>query len=257
MSDDALAHDLTLSVVSHGHGRLLTSLIDDLNAQVALAGIKVIVTLNIAEELPVDQYTNLRMVVIRNSFPKGFGANHNAAFDRCTTRWFAILNPDLRIAETEPFSSLIKVAATVPKVGVLAPRIVASSGQTEDAVRTNLTPLSLLLRRWGRRGPETPDLPTRHGRPFYWLAGMCLMFDAAAFGQVGGFDERFFLYCEDYEICARLYAHGYSLAVDRRAKIVHDAQRDSHRSLKHLVWHVTSLLRVWTSKSFWSVTFSR
>lgn len=257
MSDGVLAHDLTLSVVSHGHGSLLTSLLGDLNAQAALAGTTVIVTLNITEELSVGRYTNLRIVVIRNSAPKGFGANHNAAFECCKTRWFAILNPDLRIADTEPFSSLVRVAEKVPNVGVLAPRIVASNGQTEDAVRTNLTPLSLLLRRSGRQGILTPNQPTRRGRPFYWLAGMCLMFDAAAFRQTGGFDERFFLYCEDYEICARLYARGYALAVDQQSRIIHDAQRDSHRSIKHLAWHITSLLRVWTSASFWSVTTSR
>lgn len=252
-----LARDLTLSVVSHGHGRMLTSLLGDLNEQATLAGTKVVVTLNIAEELSVGAYANLRIVVIRNSVPKGFGANHNAAFVHCTTRWFAILNPDLRIDEVEPFSSLIRVAATIRKVGVLAPGIVASSGEIEDAVRTNLTPLSLLLRRAGHRGVVTPDVPTRHGQAFYWLAGMCLMFDAVAYRQVDGFNERFFLYCEDYEICARLYANGYALAVDRQSKIVHDAQRDSHRSVKNLVWHLTSLLRVWTSASFWSVTLGK
>jgi N-acetylglucosaminyl-diphospho-decaprenol L-rhamnosyltransferase len=252
-----LARDLTLSVVSHGHGNLLTSLLGDLDRQAALAGTKVVITLNVAEELAIDTFANLQIVVVQNSVPRGFGANHNAAFKDCATRWFAILNPDLRIDEAEPFSSLIRFAATVPKVGVLAPRIIAGSGELEDAVRTNLTPLSLLLRPLGHRGDVTPDLPTRRGKPFYWLAGMCLMFDAAAYRQVGGFDERLFLYCEDYEICARLYASGYALAVDLRSKIVHDAQRDSHRSLKHLVWHLTSLLRVWTTASFWSVTLGR
>ncbi|WP_419816369.1 glycosyltransferase [Glacieibacterium sp.] len=252
-----LARDLTLSVVSHGHGGLLTSLLDDLDNQATLAGTKVVVTLNVAEDLSFDSYANILVTVVRNSVPKGFGANHNAAFEHCTTRWFAVLNPDLRIAEVEPFSSLVRLAATIPNVGVLAPRILSSCGETEDAVRTNLTPWSLLLRRHGRRGVVTPDLPTRRGRAFYWLAGMSLMFDAAAYRQIGGFDERFFLYCEDYEICARLYANGYALAVDRHSKIVHDAQRDSHRSVKHLVWHLTSLLRVWTSMSFWSVTLRR
>ena len=93
----------------------------------------------------------------------------------------------------------------------------------------------------------------RPGRPFYWLAGMFLMVRAAAFTAVGGFDERYFLYCEDYDLSARLFNAGYPIAQVQAARAVHDAQRDSHRSLRHLKLHVVSLLKVWTSVAFWRV----
>ena len=85
---------------------------------------------------------------------------------------------------------------------------------------------------------------------------MCLVVNAQAWRAVQGFDERFFLYCEDYDLCARLYNAGYSLVVDDATCVVHDAQRDSHRSSRHLRWHLESLAKVWLSAAFWRVVLA-
>ena len=248
----------TFSIVSHGHGALLHALLHDLDAQPTLAGAPVIVTLNIPEAFDPTRWPRLAITVLRNTTPKGFGANHNAAFAECRTRWFIILNPDLRLVAAEPFSTLAETAVKVPALGAIAPAIVNAAGVPEDAVRANLTPWSLVRRRLlGDRAPVDPNQPARAGAPFYWLAGMCVMFDAAAYRAIAGFDERFFLYGEDYDISARLYDAGYALAVDQRVAVRHDAQRDSHRSFKHLRWHLGSILRIWASPVFWRMTLGR
>ena len=245
----------TLSIVSHGHGRLLHDLLSDLDADPMLASVPVIVTLNVAEAFDASHWHHLAITTLYNPVPKGFGANHNAAFAHCQTPWFIILNPDLRLVTTEPFTALAKTAATVPALGAIAPQIVNGEGQPEDAVRENLSPWSLVRRRLlGDRAPVDVDQPARDGADFFWLAGMCVMFDAAAYRDIGGFDERFFLYGEDYDICARLVNRGYALAVDQHVAVRHDAQRDSHRSSRHLRWHLASLFRIWTSSAFWHVT---
>jgi N-acetylglucosaminyl-diphospho-decaprenol L-rhamnosyltransferase len=248
----------TFSIVSHGHGALLHALLSDLDAEPTLAGAPVTVTLNTPEDFDVARWPHLTITVLRNAVPKGFGANHNAAFGECRTRWFVILNPDLRLVGEEPFTALAGTAAAEPGLGAISPQIVNIEGQAEDAVRANLTPWSLVRRRLlGDRTPVDPNKPARAGAPFYWLAGMCVMFDAAAYRAIGGFDERFFLYGEDYDISARLYAAGHALAVDRRVAVCHDARRDSHRSFKHLRWHLGSILRIWASPVFWRITLGR
>ena len=83
---------------------------------------------------------------------------------------------------------------------------------------------------------------------------MFMVMESNVFSAIGGFDERFFLYCEDYDLCARLYRSGYSLMLDQSTHVVHDAQRASYRSMRHLTWHLGSLLRVWFSRLFWEVT---
>ena len=133
---------LTLSVVSHGHGALLDRLLTQLDQQPSLAGVRVVVTLNLADEpFAASRYPRLAIVGLRNAQPHGFGANHNAAFRHCPTPWFGVLNPDLTLPDGEPFTQLMLSGATAERVAAIAPRIVNARGQSEDSVRANLTPL--------------------------------------------------------------------------------------------------------------------
>jgi N-acetylglucosaminyl-diphospho-decaprenol L-rhamnosyltransferase len=241
---------LTLSVVSHGQGDLLAGLLDDLSRHHGLAGLPVVVTLNLPEPFDATRWPALDITVRRNTVRRGFGANHNAAFGDCRTPWFAVINPDLRLP-VDPFPSLVATAAALPNPGVVAPCIVDSAGHTQDSVRANPTPWSVARRVFDRR------IGRGDTAGFFWLAGMFLLFSADAFRRVGGFDEGFFLYYEDYDVCARLQKQGFSIAVDRQANAVHDAQRQSHRSARYLRWHVSSLLRVWTSGVFWWALLGR
>jgi N-acetylglucosaminyl-diphospho-decaprenol L-rhamnosyltransferase len=79
---------------------------------------------------------------------------------------------------------------------------------------------------------------------------MFMVFNRAVFDQVGGFNERYFLYYEDVELCARLQLAGLRVVVKPGAQVVHHAQRSSHRNLKYLRWHVGSLLRFLTSSEY-------
>lgn len=245
---------LTLSIVSHGHGALLARLLDDLAKSDAHGRWPIILTLNLAQEtFDADRWPTLDIRVLRNARPRGFGANHNAAFAYCKTPWFAVLNPDLRLP-IDPFGSLLLYAEHSPRLGAVAPRIVDAQGRREDSVRVNLTPWSLLQRKLHRSaGRADAHADVGGNGAFFWLAGMFLLFSSDAYRAVDGFDERFFLYCEDYDICARLRRAGYGLAVEPRSTAVHEAQRDSRRSWRHLRWHLASLLRVWTSSAFWWV----
>jgi len=62
---------------------------------------------------------------------------------------------------------------------------------------------------------------------------MFLLFRSDAFASVGGFDEGFFMYCEDFDICARLRLAGWPLAFVPQVQVVHAAQQLSHRSVRH------------------------
>lgn len=252
-----LRTSLTLSVVSHGHGLLLQQMLSDLNGLPDIAGTKVVVTLNLSSEaFDPTPYDALQLVVVRNQRPRGFGANHNHAFTTCDTPWFAILNPDLRFTQSDCFARLLAAASDRPGLALLAPVITNSSGAVEDAVRSNLTPLSVLRRRrLASTHAERYDTftPLHPGKPFYWLAGMFLVVRASAFAAVGGFDERFFLYCEDYDLSARLFNAGHTLMQVPTAHALHDARRDSRRSLRHLRLHIASLAKVWSSGAFWRI----
>jgi hypothetical protein len=229
-----------------------------MNLQPRMAGTRVVVTLNLGDEIfDTSPYAALDLRVVRNASPKGFGANHNSAFKLCNTDWFGILNPDLALLDEEPFAAMLERASNtkVSGLGLIAPRVVTGDLKVEDSVRENLTLFSLLRRATGNCNSLEVRCDAYRGRPFFWVAGMCMLVRADAYFAIQGFDERFFLYCEDYDLCARLYNAGWAIRLDVHAKIIHEAQRDSHRSMRHLRMHLSSLMKVWLSKAFWRVTF--
>ncbi|HEY4083309.1 MAG TPA: glycosyltransferase [Burkholderiaceae bacterium] len=231
---------LSLSIVSHGQWALVRQLLDDL-ARLSPPDIEVILTANIPEEDYSYPTCPFPIRCIRNTTPKGFGANHNAAFRVARGQYFAVVNPDIRLP-TLDLELLLRPLAD-PSVAAVAPVVLSVAGTVEDSVRCFPT-ISRLTRRvvlrqrapdyqWGRE-PISVD----------WAAGMFIAFRSEAYQAVGGFDDsRFFMYFEDVDICARLSKKGFRILLQPQVSVIHDARRDSHRSLKHLRWHLTSAVR--------------
>jgi GT2 family glycosyltransferase len=82
-----------------------------------------------------------------------------------------------------------------------------------------------------------------------WSAGMFVAYRSDAFRAVGGFDERFFMYLEDADICRRLYASGWATMLQPACPVVHAAQRRSHRNMQHLAWHLRSAMQFFFGRS--------
>ena len=231
---------VTLSVISHEQHSLVDALLADLAGIAAPELARIVVTQNLCEPPPSSAGLRLPpLQVVRNPRPRGFGANHNSVFAHCDTEFFAVVNPDISLT-TNPFPALID--ALRGGAGLSAPRVLEPDGRVSDTARRLITPWELL----SRRGPayQAPRAPQ-------WLAGMFLLFRSEAFAAVGGFDEGYFMYCEDFDICARLRLAGWRLALAPDATVVHSAQQLSHRSWRHFRWHVSSLARMWTSAPFW------
>jgi len=231
---------ITVSIVSHGQLGLIRPLLEQLDRFSGATIEKVVLTINIPEA-DVLGHATFRFPIerIENSAPKGFGANHNQAFRHCGTPWFLVLNPDIRF-DRDVLAPLIAEAA--PDSGLLTPRIM-EPGKTEPEQHRNIiTPLEILTRR--RPGYVRPAVPA-------WIPGLFMLFRSEAYGAIGGFDERFFMYGEDFDICARTRLAGWRLQVAEDLTALHDARRASHRSTRHLYWHVTSLLKLWVSPTFW------
>lgn len=249
----------TISIVSHGHGPLVRSLLQDLLAQQGINDWYVILTLNIPEAPSADALGEADLIglngsVTRNASPKGFGANHNAAAAIAEGELFLIVNPDIRLTEPDTLVRLAVMSWKIPAPALRAPIVVAPDGKHEDSVRKNLS-LPNLAQRVRHRAEGWETDPTAPG--FFWLAGMFLIVPLDTFRNIGGFDERFRLYCEDYDLSARWRLFGGEVSVIPGLQVVHDAQRDSHRSLRHMRWHIGSLMRVWTSGVFWRIVFGR
>ena len=232
---------ITVSVVSHGQLPLILPLLAQLDRFSAGAIAKVVLTLNIPEPDEALATLPLRFPLERidNAQAQGFGANHNQAFRRCMSDWFLVLNPDMRF-DADVLAPLMAQARA--DAGLLTPRILEPGKARPEQHRAIITPLEIVRRK--RPGYPIPAVPA-------WVPGLFMLFRSRAFQDVGGFDERFFMYGEDFDICARTRLAGWSLQVGEDLLARHEAQRASRRSAKHLYWHVTSLLKVWSSGVFW------
>lgn len=232
--------DASVSIVSHGQGGLAGRLLEDLAAAGGLR-LEVIYTANIPEaDGPQEKGWPFPVTRIDNRRPKGFAANHNAAFRRAAGRVFCVVNPDIHL-RTDPFPEIVALLSR-PGVGIVSPLVLEASGEIADFARRFPTPLTPLLRRIRRqRGPDY-DLSDEGVSPD-WVAGMFMSFTRETYGLLGGFDERFYLYCEDVDICVRARHLGLSTRVAVRAAVVHEARRASRRQPKLMLLHALSLAR--------------
>jgi GT2 family glycosyltransferase len=239
---------LSISVVSHGQMSLVLQLMHDLQMYHDSQALELILTLNIPETTNFDAgLFSYPIVVIRNESPKGFGANHNQAFQASHGDFFCVLNPDIRLT-SNPFDGL-SVCLAAPNIGVVAPKIVGPSGAAEDSARRFPTLTKILRKVFSRHWTSDYSLLDKPV-DVDWVGGMFMLFRRSIFEKLNGFNERYFLYYEDVDLCARLNLAGLRAVVNPSIQVVHHAQHSSHRNLKYLRWHVGSLLRFLTSSEY-------
>ncbi len=237
---------ISISIVSHQQGALVAALLSDIAAHCAMP-LEVILTLNQPESLPFDAASfPFPVRVVNNTTAKGFGANHNAAFGLAGAAHFCVLNPDIRFAQ-DPLPALIAQLAD-KTVGVAGPLIVNPAGGIEDSARRFPTPAGIIKKAWS--GSSGPDYDV-DGELLYpdWVAGMFMVFRAETFRAAGGFDEGYFLYYEDVDLCWRLQRCRLRAVLLPTVRATHDARRASHRNLRYLLWHSKSMLRFFAKRA--------
>lgn len=231
---------LVISVVSHGHGELVALLLRDIAAHVRVP-VRVLLTQNLPEaDPPAAQALPYPLQIIRNPRPRGFGANHNAAFRLSEAGYFCVLNPDVRLS-ADPFAPLLAELGEA-QVGVVAPAVHTPDGRPEANARRFPTVASL-LHKAAFGAPAAEYVPGASPCAVDWVSGVCMLFSGEVFARAQGFDERFYLYYEDVDLCARLRALGYRTHLVPAARVVHAARHDSHRHLRYLGWHLASMAR--------------
>jgi N-acetylglucosaminyl-diphospho-decaprenol L-rhamnosyltransferase len=244
---------ISISIVSHGQKSFVLDLLSDINKYCCNELLEVLLTVNVADENFDDLPTFFFPIrLIKNISPYGFGENHNRAFEVSSGSFFCVLNPDIRLSEN-PFHNLIKTLED-KSVGVSAPIVLDSFGNLEDSARRFPSPFLILCKVLGFKISYKYPIGLLYASPD-WVAGMFMLFRSEMYASINGFDERYFLYYEDVDICARLTNAGMQVALCTNSKVVHLAQRTSHRNFKYLRWHLTSMLRFFMSRAYWRLVW--
>lgn len=229
----------TLSIVSHGHGQMIDQLLGDISQSIDIP-CEIVLTINIPEdEHYLTKHKALNIRVIRNNKAKGFGENHNTAFNESRAPYFVIVNPDIR-ANPFKLEPLID-ALSDPSVGAVGPIIVDNAGAIQDNARKFPTLWNMLIRKLGSGGLDYS--PNKGNIEVDWVAGMLVAFTRKAYESINGFDTNYFMYVEDADICWKLHKKGTKILLVGMSCFMHEAQRASHKSFRHLAWHLKSLIR--------------
>lgn len=238
------AGTLVVSMVSHGHAAHVTSLLHQLAEWSGACLARVVLTLNIPEpDMPPAAPKGgwpFVLDIVRNPQPQGFGANHNQALAGAQENFVCVLNPDVVLLpeQGDVMDALCRVAQT-PGAGIAFPVQVNAAGLEQDSRRELTTPLSLLQRRLLGRKQVRMD----------WVNAACIVLPTQVWRAVEGFDERFFMYCEDVDLSLRVQLAGWRL-VAAPVCIVHAGQRASGRQWMHFKWHLRSLWKLWHSPAY-------
>ena len=162
--------------------------------------------------------------VRRLAHNSGFGAALNLIAAEARSPWLAFSNADVEVPAGGLALLPTVLAAADPDVALLGPAILAPTGALESSVGRFPTLARLVA---GRRRPRADRgrLPAEEqaAGDVEWLTGACLFARREAFAELGGFDERFFLYYEDVDLAARVRAAGHRVVYEPALRLVHTA----------------------------------
>jgi GT2 family glycosyltransferase len=175
--------------------------------------------------------------VVERSTNEGFATGVNLGVRETRAPFILLLNPDCVIAEQD-LTRLMAFAQQRSQAAIVGPRILNADGTVQGSARRfpGITTAFAGRSSWlTRRFPNNPlsrrNLPALDAQQtpldVDWVSGACMLVRRNALEQVGGMDERFFLYWEDADLCRRLTDVGWRVLYFPGATIVHAGGRSS------------------------------
>jgi GT2 family glycosyltransferase len=236
--------DVSVVTVSHNVRELVVAGLRSLEAERARGDLAI-------EALLCDSgSTDGTVEHVRSAFPwvrvlpsrrnLGFTGGNNRGLRLARGRHVLLLNPDaeLRPGAVATLASYLDAHDDVAAVG---PRLLWSDGSTQPSRRRfpdRLTGFveSTVLQRWlGGTAPlrryYMADRPDDREQDVDWLVGACVMLRAEALRGVGLFDERFFMYSEEVDLCRRVRSAGWRIVYLPSATVVHHEGKSSEQNL--------------------------
>jgi GT2 family glycosyltransferase len=210
--------DVSISIVNTSSRELLLACLESLRGVDA----EIVVLDNASDDGSVEavheRFPDVR--VIAQPHRAGFGANHNTVIRATSGRYVYVLNEDTTSAEW----GLDRIVAHLdanPRVAALGPRLVYPDGRDQDSAWRFPTPwIALLgLLTLGKAGVKQSG--GGNTRDVDWVMGAAIMLRREALEQVGPFDERFFIYSEETDLCRRLADAGWRTQYMPTVTVVH------------------------------------
>jgi N-acetylglucosaminyl-diphospho-decaprenol L-rhamnosyltransferase len=182
---------------------------------------------------------------IFNERNAGFAAAANRGVAATSAPYVFLLNPD-GIARPGSLAGLVQAAAERPRAGAIGPRVVNSDGTLQASCRVIpdlktavghaflglIVPSNRFTRRY-----HLQDWDHLSEREVDWVSGSTMLLKREAFEEVGGFDEGFFMYVEDLDLCDRLRDAGWKVIYYPEAEVMHHIGISTRRTPYRMIVH--------------------
>ena len=179
-----------------------------------------------------ERYSHLRQIkVVQNEENIGFGKAINQAASLAKGQYYLILNPDTIIQE-ETISTLKEYLDSNPEVGMVGPKILNADGTLQLACKRSFPTLGVALPKllgFSRIFPKSKwagkynltYLDEDEISSVDAISGSCMFIRSFLFHELKGFDERFFMFGEDLDLCSRIWKNNYEIHYVPTTQIVH------------------------------------
>lgn len=232
------AVDLSFIIVNYHTPKLVDALLRSIKAFPPPMPHEVIVVDNSSGDNSASLIRELHpeVTLVRSSENVGFAAGNNLGAERAGGRFLVAINPDCEL-EKESFAEAVKYLDGHPDVGILGLKVVKPDGEVEQSARGFPSPSTGLFGRstWlGRLAQRSKLGKTSVARknllvdpsatePYEvdWVAGTAMIIKRECWDAVGGFDEGFFMYWEDADLCYRALEAGHKTVYFPGAHVVH------------------------------------
>lgn len=237
-------------VVNHNAGALLTECVRSLLEDGA-HGVVVVDNASIDGSVAALEAADLGVAVVHAGANPGYAAGANLGIARTETEVVAVLNPDTRVRPGA--GAALTARFGEPDVAAAGPRLLNPDGTTYPSART--IPSAADAAGHGLLGLVWPGNPfTRRYRQLDfdrsvprdvdWVSGAAVWLRRAALDEVDGWDERYFMYVEDVDLCWRLRRAGWRVVYEPAGEVEHvQGTATARRPYRMLVEHHRSLLR--------------
>jgi N-acetylglucosaminyl-diphospho-decaprenol L-rhamnosyltransferase len=231
----------------------VSGLVESLRRFASGEAIELIVANNSAADVVPPSSDPLCPVTVLDSPNIGFAGGINLAYHASRGSILMVANPDVRVT-AGAISKAVEFLAANPQVGLVLPRLWYPNGELQLSVRRFYTwPVVVYARLPLREVCPHPaffrrylydDLDRTTVSPVDWGLGAAMFMRREDCGDDGIFDERFFMYFEDVDLCYRMWRSGKAVMYCPHIECIHEHRRSSRNPLsRHGWWHLRSLVR--------------
>jgi N-acetylglucosaminyl-diphospho-decaprenol L-rhamnosyltransferase len=244
--------ELDVVVVNYNAGQAIIDCLTLLREQASVESIVVIDNASTDDSVERIEREHGGVRIIRNERNSGFAAAANQGIRATSSPNVLLLNPD---ADVRPgfVETLGRALDDHPKAGMVGALVLNPDGTVQPTKRAFPSLWHAALHGivglvWagnpGTRAYTLADASFTQARTVDWVAGTAVALRRAAFDDVGGFDEGFFFFVEDVDLCRRLWAAGWEVWFEPRAVAEHAWGTSwTQRPLRFLWIHQRSLMR--------------